>query len=203
MDAAIEQELRTSIEELGRLLNVLGNDLRRCEILLNEADDIDAKQFYARVAVRSLFALIEGCTFRLKQMTIPMAKGLSVKLLPGEVLYLTERQPGLDDNLQITERRVNIPLQKNVRFTFHTLAKTCGAPLSLNTSGSGWHAFRKSIKIRDRLMHPKCEGDTVIMENEMMAVSLTSKWFIESVTEFFSYLGYPIAMSDTVHGRDA
>src|SRR5262249_32315497 len=150
-------------------------------------------------AIRSLFALIEGCTFRLKQMTISLGKGLSVEFSSGELVYLTEQQSHLDDNLRMTERRVYIPLQKNVRFAFYMLAKTCGVPFSLNTSGSGWHAFRTSIKIRDRLMHPKHERDTIIMEDEMIAVSKTSKWFIDSLEELFTHLGYPIATSDVVH----
>jgi hypothetical protein len=142
MDANTEQELRISVVEFGRLLHVLATDLGRCETLLNEADHIEAKQFYARVAIRSLFALIEGCTFRLKQMTISIGNGLSFEFSPSDLMYLTEQQSRLDDNLQITERRVHIPLQKNVRFAFYMFAKTCGVPFSLNISGGGGRVCR-------------------------------------------------------------
>ena len=183
--APTDEQLQTSVVEFAALLKALATDLGRCETLLNEAPDVDDKQFYARVTIRCLFALIEGCTFRLKELTLRIGDHFSAEFSPSEIDLLTEKQFS--------------PLPDNVRFAFSTFAKTCGVDFSLNTSGPGWEAFRQSVRTRNRLMHPKKHSDTLIAENEMLAASMTSKWLVDNLTELFRQFGFHPTANEWVH----
>jgi hypothetical protein len=199
MEDASKQEAVNAVGEFFSLLDILAKDLRNCETLLKEANDVNGAQFSARVSIRCLFALIEGCIFQLKQMALHIGNLRRVDFSAGELTYLTEEEFSLDENIKISARPITIPLQKNLRFAFSMFAKACGAEFSLDVGGAGWQSFRIAVKVRNRLMHPKHPRDTVIMEEEMLAASKTSLWLVTSLAELFSHLGLPIPESELIH----
>jgi hypothetical protein len=118
MEDASKQEAVNAVGEFFSLLDILAKDLRNCETLLKEANDVNGAQFSARVTIRCLFALIEGCIFQLKQMALHIGNLRRVDFSASELTYLKEEEFSLDENIKISARPITIPLQKNLRFAF-------------------------------------------------------------------------------------
>ncbi len=159
-------------EKQALIQNLLA-DVTKCLDLVNA----ERTQFARRNFVRALFAAVEGITWALKQTALMHHALGYVPLSPGEQAMLAEVSPDIDDKGQVTERQAHIALKHNVRFALQTFAKTEGLTFILSVSDDGWESFQKSIRIRDRLMHPKNANDLTVSDEETGILDRASGWW--------------------------
>jgi len=160
------------------LLEVLHKD---AESLLHEQQSADSPTL-RRSLVRSVFALIEGTAYRMKQVALE-TEGLSgEEFSPAERALLTEETYILNNVGRAQVRSANISILPNIRFAFYAFCKSYGADFKLPVSGKGWQALRGAIQIRHRLTHPKSATDTVVRDAELSTVMTAYRWFISNVT---------------------
>ena len=57
-------------------------------------------------------------------------------------------------------------------------AKSFGSEFKLNLSGQGWQSLCKSVKVRDRLMHPKELSDLEVSDEEILYTKKAIDWFL-------------------------
>ena len=100
-----------------------------------------------------------------------------------EQALLSEESYELDDKGKVRTKAARIILAGNIKFAFRTYAQAHLAKYKVKDDGSGWDAFKKTIKIRDRLMHPKRASDLVVSNDEMSDLLETYIWFENSVKE--------------------
>ena len=87
---------------------------------------------------------------------------------PYELLYLLEYEMGLNDKGEVKViGKSKIPLLNNLLFAFRMYGKIFDIEFRLDKSGIGWQSLRESIKVRDRLMHPKKAEDLSISIPEL------------------------------------
>lgn len=170
-----------SVFDFIKLVHQLRLDTSRLERGIEENDD----ELTRRLFVRSLFAEIEGTTFALKQAALDTASHMhSVSpFLPEEVILLAEKSYDLDNEGNVKSQAARIPMSKNIRFAFKAFAKVNRTTYELKVDGIGWQSFKKSIKVRDRLMHPKNTIDLVVTDQELTDAKNTFKWFKQSQDE--------------------
>ncbi len=171
------------------LIDALGNDVIRChEELLKAIDEgtVDASgnveadyEYHARQLVRTVFAFIEGVTFSMKVRAASHCLDNGIEITDGERFFAVDQDHILTDSGRVIEKPAHIRLSDNVRFAFALQEKALGIPKPFDSSCKWWSCFKSSIKVRDRLTHPKMPEDVDISGDEIVSVLTAYEGFKE------------------------
>jgi hypothetical protein len=164
----------------GELLETLDSDYLKCyqhlfrQLNLAEttADGsiLADTEFEARQLIRAAFAYIEGATFVLKVAATFDAEEKNIDLTPQQHHFIFEADFEINDKGQVTEKPAQIPLVRNVLFAFSVFAEANGIPYKLDTKARWWMLMLSSIRVRDRLMHPRTPSDLDVSSAETVAM---------------------------------
>ena len=124
-------------------------------------------EFTARQLVRAFFAYVEGTIYSLKNFAGAQLSFVGLELEEYEWDLIHEEQHILDDNGKIKHQSMMIRLIPNLKFMLKMLGDTMGADEIDFKKEEWWPAFRNSVKVRDRLMHPKQLSDMNISAFEL------------------------------------
>lgn len=172
----------TLLDELKELREI-SKILRQDELDCMESAVKDNSQFWWRMYVRSFFAHVEGVTYRLKQQSLSAAEEFRlIKLSHEEIAIINEESYELTENAQIKKRPIYNPIDRNIRFTFDIALRAYGTKLDLKLGNDNkWNNFKKSIKVRNRITHPKNSSDLLISDEEKKHLLEAVDWFSETL----------------------
>jgi hypothetical protein len=193
MDDSTEMEdlIRASLAELEKTsLWKAYNELRDIELIL--ADDVfitgsaekdeGNRQFWRRAAMRSVFALIEGVVYRMKRLAYEVHEYEGNPLSGAEAAVLLEESYELNDKGVATIKQNYPKIEKNIKFAFAALARAHNITYQLSLSDeAGWGAFIKTLKVRNRLTHPKHVRDLTVSDEEIKTMMNVYYWFLTSI----------------------
>ena len=156
----------------------LGHDAERGsrELSTNSGD-----QFLRRNLVRIFAAYVEGYSFLLKQFVLRLHDALQEQLSIEELSKLKEiymdtvGQPVLDD--QNVPKRRFLRFHENFKFAVVLFGRLCGSKYAISYSSAGHEAFRRTISVRDRLMHPKTIADLSVTDQETLDLQSAWQWY--------------------------
>ena len=181
----MEEEDRTT----GELLLALDGDYRRCYSMVVQRLDEGERlpdgtisadyELDARQLIRAAFAYIEGATFVLKIEASFNAEENGIELLPQQSHFIFEADFDLSDKGEILEKAAKIPLSKNVRFAFNVFAEANQIGFAFDPSVEWWSSFRESVRVRDRLTHPRMPSDLDVSPREVIAMIKAKTGFDE------------------------
>ena len=157
---------------------------------VEQALDKENNQFTRRAYIRSIFAIIEGCVWILKQTILhaPAQKGRIKKLSVAEYALLSDKAYDLKNNGDISEQKKYLKLPDNIRFTFGLLTKYFKSDCELGVGTRSWDNFLKAQKIRDRITHPKSPKEFEISDADLAVCQSTSSWFNKLISDFVDSL---------------
>lgn len=168
-------EERTTSE----LIEKLGSDVDRCHAELIEALDnasielgeynSSEFEFEARQLIRSILAYIEAVTFSVKVKCVQRCMDSGIPVSPLEKLMAIEVSAEINDTGEIVERPARIRLAQNIRFAFRMLEKVSGSPIAFDPKDEWWSCFRETIRVRDRLTHPRMPEDIDISGSDIIS----------------------------------
>jgi hypothetical protein len=164
----------------------LNSDLENEVLFLIEAVGPDiqkASPTQRRFIMRSVFAFIEAMTFSLKNVAISR-KGIPLSV--ADRMIASETAYELKDTGEVNPRPLKLKLLSNVRFAFMLFKKNFGISHDLDVTGEGWEFFRRSIKVRDRLTHPKRASDISVSDLELTEGIEAWKWFQANLAKLAS-----------------
>ena len=152
----------------------------------------DDNQFTRRAYVRSMFSIIEGSIWVLKQTILHATapKGHIIKMSVAEYSLLSDRSYDLKNNGAIQEKVKHLKLPDNLVFTFGLLTKYFGAKFDLGIGTVKWENFIKAQAIRDRITHPKAPAEFKVSDAEIAICQATSTWFNSLIAAFFDRLKF-------------
>lgn len=180
----------------GELIMTLSNDFERC--LENVKQDVQEgvkqddgstladHEFNARQLVRSAFAYIEGVSFAMKIAAIDDAITNEVELSQAEIDFAFEISYQLNDKGEIIKGSPHIKLTRNIRFAFNLYSKAHSLDKVFNAGEEWWSKLKESIKIRDRLMHPRSPEDLDIEPSEVITVAAAVRGFESLLVEYIN-----------------
>ncbi len=151
--------------------------------------ETDVKEYAIRQYVRAVFAMIEGTIYVMKQL----ARNSIEKLSAAELALIAEELYDLNDKGEPIIRPNYLKLEKNIKFAFSIYAKSVGLTYTLPVHESGWNSLKQSIKLRNRLMHPKKFSDLDVTDDEFNSVVATHEWFDQKYKEL------QVLMMDQIH----
>ncbi len=161
------------------ILKLLYEDVELAERMWREQDS----QFWRRTFIRSVFALIEGFTYRLKQVALEASKKFSIELSKSEIALLLEESYEVNDKGQAETRPDYIQLPRNIRFAFRMYSLAYGINYQLKIDDDGWLSFKEALKVRNRLTHPKSTDDVSVSAEDMSHAEKAAIWFVRSSDE--------------------
>lgn len=176
------------MEDLGTalLLHVaLVDELRQeLDAILKDRVALQLSQPERRMFIRATFASTEASIYVLKQTALiqrhnPMCPTIS----EAERTFAQEQEYKLTDTGEVEIRQAKISLEANMRFAFKLLGKALSIPSALDVSGSGWQSFKRAIKIRDRITHPKSVSDLTVSDEEVNDLAIAFGWLQASYTK--------------------
>jgi hypothetical protein len=171
-------DIKAEGEPLNALLDELAKELGT---LLKGRQRDKLSQPERRMYVRSAFATIEAWIYVIKQMALrahPDPKCPTIS--EAERAFAQEHEYRLTESGDVVTRRTKISLEANLRFGFKLLAKAGSVPSELDVSGAEWQSFKRAIKIRDRITHPKTVSDLNISDEDYNDVSGGFGWVLIS-----------------------
>lgn len=162
----------------GELIETLGDDVNRCHADLLEAideGDVDDDgnitadyEYCARQLIRAILAYIEGVTFSVKVSSVGRCLDNGIEVSDHERYLAVEMSTDLNDKGEVVERPPKIRLTRNVRFAFRLLEKSSGQPSKFDPTSEWWSCLHETIRVRDRLTHPRMPGDLDVSGEEIV-----------------------------------
>lgn len=148
----------------------------------------------ATMLIRSMFATIEGVVYGMKQLAFA-ANSADGTLALDELLVCKEITFGLKGNGEVHGSSMRLTFEPNLKFAFVALAKAFRQPFELDTNGQGWNRLVQSIKVRNRLTHPKRSSDLEITDDELAHAIEAYQWFDRQVRVLLDMFGNNLAKS--------
>lgn len=159
--------------QLGELAKISMDDISICNKYLDLKQE--NSQFWRRVVYR-VFASIEALISHLKQSVLLFTIDRKDMFSPSERLALDEKEYWIGDVGLVTTKKAKIRFLPNLIFAFKAFATAIENPFTINKDSS-WESLTKSIKVRDRITHPKTAEDYSITENDMKDLFKAWDWF--------------------------
>lgn len=175
------------------VMDALGEDYDRCYSALIQCIDEGERdadgnvvadyEFFARQLIRAAFAYIEAVTFSLKVHSAGQCLERGFDISPEERYFATDVEFELNEKGEVVERPAKISLARNVRFAFMLKERVWVVPKKFDPSVEWWSCFKKAIRIRDRLTHPKLPGDLDVSPDELLTVIKAKRGFEEYLSQ--------------------
>jgi hypothetical protein len=181
-----KQKVAYAFRTLRELFDTLCDDVILCRNLAQNSPSM------RRAYVRSVFALIEGVTFELKQVCLDCGPLAGAILSDEEKALLADHTYDLTQQGQPRVRAKFIPIDANFRFAMATLGRVLGLEFTVSIDGPGWSSFKNAIAIRNRITHPKSSAECEISDADFQTVAAASDWFRDA----FVHLGQGISADD-------
>jgi hypothetical protein len=135
-------------------------------------------QFWFRMLLRAFFAEVEGISFAMRRSLLNLASHGHVALSPGEIAVLSELRYRLANGRLQEIEAFNKPLD-NVVFSFSLFARSFGTDFALNISDNAWSCFRRSLRKRDAVTHPRSRRDLLLSLADVDDLQDGAVWFAQ------------------------
>ena len=179
---------RKTLRQILEILPEIVRDVEACEESLNDAK---GKQHLRRSYVRALFTMIEGTVHSIKELEFAELNSREKPHIPT-LVALKENVFKIDRRGKIQEGVKFVPMANNLRFAGNIFNKTFEKQLNLGVGATEWENFKTSIKIRNRITHPKEVNDITISDDELLIIKKVNEWFngiikdmIEHIREYY------------------
>ncbi len=141
-----------------------------------------------RSYVRTVFAAIEGITAFLRVESLRSIRTGALRASHDEIAMLHEEGYSLTDSGEITSHRRFVPLDASVRFLFRLYFDRRRPGTSVDYSEPGWAAFKRALKVRHRITHPRHASDLVVSDAEIVDSRDGHRWVTTTMLRTFADL---------------
>jgi hypothetical protein len=138
---------------------------------------------YNRVYARSLFSMIEGISYRIRQILIQRHHEKKISLSIDQFIALSEYSIEINYNGTLKKNQKYYHFENLFRFTYKTYCENYNKSdiLDRYISDDRYNLFKKALKIRNRVTHPKNGTDVFISGSEIILFESVWKWFEEFI----------------------
>ena len=174
----MEDPFITYFDEYQPFSSILTDDVTTAEQELQQQDTQTRRRSY----IRAVFAFFEGDIFQRKRLVLIRRDHMQEEFEEAQVALLREEQYELTQKGEIRVQPKFLKLTDNLLFSFKALAQALGVDFEPDLGGRGWDSFRKAVKVRNRLMHPKQLEELEVSDQDLQCVRTALTWYRESVS---------------------
>ncbi len=184
------------VTKLGDLISpicAMAEDVKDAEEILKVREDCHSRRSY----VRALFAFVEGSVYFIKQTAFTAAIRSKIPLGLGYYALMREEAYSLDDKGGVRIQKDRYPsAADNLRFAVICVNEIFGSSISIDSSSRHWDDFKKAIKIRNRITHPKDLVEFEVSADEItLCKRVSNDWLVGLVNDLVT------AINDNITGR--
>jgi hypothetical protein len=169
-----------AVDQLKQVYTILNGDVNAAV----EYGNTKPSPFAERMLVRAHFALVDGLSYQLRQVTLASLESTHA-LTNGEVALLSEQRYSLDNKGFPSPKEAYEAFLPNLLFCIRMYAKNHGAEFEADTGVHGWEAMKQAIRIRDRLTHPKSEACLTLSDKDTGYFIAASEWWNKTLLDLF------------------
>jgi hypothetical protein len=137
--------------------------------------------YYSRQLIRSIMAYVEVVTFSMKMGATARCMEKGIEVTDFERFTAIELDSEVDDNGTVIERPAKIRLRPNIRFAFAMFDRANGNAPRFDPTASWWSDLAVTIRVRDRLTHPRKPEDADVSGAEILTALNARAGFEEEV----------------------
>lgn len=167
------------IDEYKKVMDPLHNDLHLAAAGLHRHN----QDFWRRVYIRSMFAMIEADIFQRKRLALAGHENSPI-FEADDLTVLREVQYTVKKNGNTTTRPSYIELSSNYRLSFQLSARAMDSKFELNVGGQEWRDFLQCIEIRHRITHPKFPSCMDVSKDDVEMAQRVSSWCQQNKDQF-------------------
>jgi len=171
--------LHEVISTLGAISGALMADTRAIHDSVREipvtAETRGQIEFHIRNHIRAFFAQVEGTAYAMRQAALRASDEGFLRLTDAERFLLMEKRYR-SKNGEARESSDWLKPLEGVDVAFNFYPKIFGLKFALNRGAVGYERFQETLRIRDRITHPKQVGDLSFSSAEIRAVAEAMKW---------------------------
>jgi hypothetical protein len=169
--------------ELGWLWATFHNEQVRLLPLIDKTKSNQSNRTY----VRSFFSMVEGITYRTRQILLHRLEEKKIKLTPEQTIALSEITVDLRDNGNINIRPKFYDFRSMTLFTYKIYSGLYNKHKIYKTfiSDHRFNHFIDAIKMRNRITHPKKGEDVYIDGQDIQTVMSAGDWFHDLTFQLF------------------
>lgn len=153
-------------------LSLLWGDVLASNVHFGTVTGVHARQFF-----RSMFALIEGAVWIFKQEALDQHKRGFAVFSTSELCVLSEISPVVDARGNVSDQPATGRFVPNLLFTFRCHASAFDYDPVLHIGDHEWAELKMSVKVRNRLMHPKQLSSMEVSDDELQTARGALRWF--------------------------
>lgn len=132
---------------------------------------------HRRELIRTAFAAIEGVIWVYRNHVAAVARDLEA-LEPGEQMALAERSYTVTEQGKVFEQQRYLSMTATFRLISRIVSRL-SETADRSFEGTEWNDFRKALKVRHRITHPKSENDLVIANGDIEAALCAFYWVLD------------------------
>jgi len=166
----ILEELELQYERSAAFLAAIEDETTEFNRLADGKDT----QAIRRMKCRVIFSCIESYISHLKQSAIMFSIDRPDLFSPAEILALNDEESYVNGKGEATTRSARIKLQDNLRLAFGSIARALDHDFPIDFGDTEAQCFTESVKIRNRLTHPKQATDLVV--NDVESHNIDRAW---------------------------
>jgi hypothetical protein len=169
--------------ELGWLWATFHNEQVRLLPLIDKTNSNESNRTY----VRSFFSMVEGITYRTRQILLGRFQEKMILLTPEQIIVLSEITIDLKDNGNINIRSKFYDFRSMTLFTYKTYSELYNKNKIYKSfmSDHRFNHFIDAIKMRNRITHPKTGMDVYINGLDIQTIMSAGDWFHDFTFQIF------------------
>jgi len=137
-------------------------------------------EFWSRSLIRLCVSLFEAEVFILKKNLLKYCNEYNVSIKPEISTLLTGIKYEINENGKVVERYLQTKMVSDIKFVYDQLKEIRSFKLKNTFSDPRWQCIAQTVKVRNRLAHPKLIEEQVVSESEVNDCMSAYWWFSEN-----------------------
>ena len=164
-----------NFEEFSEFWTSLVDDILEAMKDLKETDS----QYHRRNLLRTFVSTIEGASFYLRKFSLESPEVFD----SGEISLLKEESYFLNNKGQVSITTKFLPTPEGFKFSLQMFLKGNHPDFNIDTNSAGWKLLNETMKIRNRITHPKGKKELIISDVEIKKIRKASTYFLSVFTK--------------------
>lgn len=169
-----ENKLTQSISELYE---------KDIQFVIDHIND-DNHEFWRRELIRLVVTLFEAETYLLKKDLLNYCTKFNISLNPQITLTLQGKKFTIENSGKLKEGYLPVKLTDDIKFLFKQINEIRNFNLKVDYQDNGWSDLQGTIKVRNRLTHPKSISEQLVTVLEIEKCMSGYKWFYKNFNGF-------------------
>jgi len=141
----------------------------------------DDKQVWRRAYIKAIFSTIEATVYYLRRFIKKIQENDDLSLSLTQQKNLDEFYFAKTEKRNYKKKGFRLPFLEKIVFLIELFAYSNYLFIKIDKDNKGWKCLESSLRIRNRITHPKKYSDVFITDKELKLANQAYKWFYDTI----------------------